>query len=117
MRPEYVLPSQVGAVDLRPVPPERPIGQECRRPRWASSRARVIRQSLVDFHRIVNSLRPVITRIKGHLVAGMRGARVCNMAGPIMNIELNPGGCQQIERGGRSECVPEHELFADLTWS
>ncbi len=95
----------IAAVDLRSVPPVGVAGDEGRRPVASALGSRLVRR---DLHRVLRP-RVVVGERDRPRVRGLALA----VAEPVVHLELDPDGRQQVERRRRLELVAREEPPAD----
>ena len=95
------------AVDARGVPPVREPVDVGRRQVLVGVGPRVVPEGVGQPHRV---LVPGVPVGKADLEAGLRVAVVGE---PVVGLELDPGGRQQVQRRGRREGVAAHQRAAD----
>ena len=95
------------AVDARGVPPVRQPVDVGRRQVLVGVGPRVVPEGVGQPHRV---LVPGVPVGKADLEAGLRVAVVGE---PVVGLELDPGGRQQVQRRGRREGVAAHQRAAD----
>src|SRR5204863_8129863 len=95
---------RVAAVDLRAVPPVRVVGDERRRP--VGARARIAARAL-DPHRV---LRPGI--VVGKRYDPWVLVLVLAVAEPVVDLELDPGAGEEVQRRRRNEVLAREQLAA-----
>src|SRR5512132_1642650 len=104
MGPEVISKLLLASVNLRSVPPVTVVGQEC----WVGLvlRSRVALSSL-DRHR---PLGPGV--VVGQRKLEWRGRGIRLVAEPVVDLELNAGGCEDVQFRRRNEALARQELAA-----